>query len=249
MTNQLDWLNSLDAWATWVTCITPFTWRSGHWWLLFKNWTPLKRLKRTFTRFVWGISETFRVFKGDRNRMECTHLFYISFLGIFFRFNSRWPYSERIFDPFPVPQREGPVISAKTYQTRKCRNILKTGSIYKTDQEIIDILLSRNPHQKGLYFYTTTCRWITNHQRTQQSFVMMDLLNIFLQLINAYAGVVECSHLVGWKGWGKTYEKIGKNRYNAFIGSCMICNCWIYCICILFISHQEPHPKVIQLIF
>lgn len=59
----------------------------------------------------------------------------------------------------------------------------------------------------------------------KQSFVMMDLLNIFLQLINAYAGVVECSHLVGWKGWGKTYEKIGKNRYNAFIGSCMICNC------------------------
>lgn len=58
----------------------------------------------------------------------------------------------------------------------------------------------------------------------KQSFVMMDLLNIFLQLINAYAGVVECSHLVGWKGWGKTYEKIGKNRYNAFIGSCMICN-------------------------
>ncbi|RMX45142.1 hypothetical protein pdam_00016498, partial [Pocillopora damicornis] len=32
------------------------------------------------------------------------------------------------------------------------------------------------------------------------------------ELINAYAGVVECSHLVGWKGWGKTYEKIGKNR-------------------------------------
>lgn len=59
----------------------------------------------------------------------------------------------------------------------------------------------------------------------KQSFVMMDCLNIFLQLINAYAGVVECSHLVGWKGWGKTYEKIGKNRYNAFIGSCMICNC------------------------
>lgn len=59
----------------------------------------------------------------------------------------------------------------------------------------------------------------------KQSFVMMVLLNIFLQLINAYAGVVECSHLVGWKGWGKTYEKIGKNRYNAFIGSCMICNC------------------------
>ena len=83
----------------------------------------------------------------------------------------------------------------------------------------------------------------------EQSFVMMDLLNIFLQLINAYAGVVECSHLVGWKGWGKTYEKIGKNRYNAFIGSCMIYNCWIYCICILFISHQEPHHKVIQLIF
>lgn len=83
----------------------------------------------------------------------------------------------------------------------------------------------------------------------KQSFVMMDLLNIFLQLINAYAGVVECSHLVGWKGWGKTYEKIGKNRYNAFIGSCMICNCWIHCICILFISHQEPHHKVIQLIF
>ena len=149
----------------------------------------------------------------------------------------------------PLEGRTSSVISAKTYQTRKCRNILKTGSIYKTDQEIIDILLSRNPHQKGLYFYTTTCRWITNRQRTQQSFVMMDLLNIFLQLINAYAGVVECSHLVGWKGWGKTYEKIGKNRYNAFIGSCMIYNCWIYCICILFISHQEPHHKVIQLIF
>jgi len=33
-----------------------------------------------------------------------------------------------------------------------------------------------------------------------------------LQLINAYAGVIECSHLVGWKGWAKTYEEIGKNR-------------------------------------
>ena len=33
-----------------------------------------------------------------------------------------------------------------------------------------------------------------------------------LQLINAYAGVIECSHLVGWTGWGKTYEEIGKNR-------------------------------------
>lgn len=32
------------------------------------------------------------------------------------------------------------------------------------------------------------------------------------ELINAYAGVVECSHLVGWKSWGKTYEEIGKNR-------------------------------------
>ncbi|XP_078349307.1 adenylate cyclase type 10-like isoform X2 [Oculina patagonica] len=32
------------------------------------------------------------------------------------------------------------------------------------------------------------------------------------ELISAYAGVIECSHLVGWKGWGKTYEEIGKNR-------------------------------------
>ena len=156
--------------------------------------------------------------------------FVLHFLSWFFFFDSILDgrIQKEFLIHFPSPresQREGPVISAKTYKTRKCRNIPKTGSIYKTDQEIIDILLSRNPHQKGLYFYTTTCRWITNRQRTQQSFVMMDLLNIFLQLINAYAGVVECSHLVGWKGWGKTYEKIGKNRYNAFIGSCMICNC------------------------
>ncbi|XP_067031685.1 LOW QUALITY PROTEIN: adenylate cyclase type 10-like [Acropora muricata] len=32
------------------------------------------------------------------------------------------------------------------------------------------------------------------------------------ELINAYAGVIECAHLVGWNGWGKTYEEIGKNR-------------------------------------
>jgi len=39
------------------------------------------------------------------------------------------------------------------------------------------------------------------------------LCNVYsLQLISAYAGVIECSHLVGWTGWGKTYEEIGKNR-------------------------------------
>lgn len=54
---------------------------------------------------------------------------------------------------------------------------------------------------------------------------MMDFLNIFLQFISVYVGVVECFYFVGWKGWGKIYEKIGKNRYNVFIGSCMICNC------------------------
>ena len=210
VTNQLDWLNSLDAWATWVTCITPFTWRSGHWWLLFKNWTPLRRLKRTFTRFVWGISETFRVFKGDRNRIECTHLFCISFLGFFF-FDSILDgrIQKEFLIHFPSPresQREGPVIPAKTYKTRKCRNIPKTGSIYKTDQEIIDILLSRNPHQKGLYFYTTTCRWITNRQRTQP-FIRYDGSPEYLS--TAYQRICRSC----WVFSSRWLERLGKNLW------------------------------------
>ena len=157
------------------------------------------------------------LFGGYRKRFECLRGIGIGwnvpicstfpFLVFFFRFNSRWPYSERIFDPFPVPQREGPVISAKTYQTRKCRNILKTGSIYKTDQEIIDILLSRNPHQKGLYFYTTTCRWITNHQRTQQTIIRYDGSPEYLS--TAYQRICRSC----WVFSSRWLERLGKNLW------------------------------------